>query len=456
MLPSLILLLFTLTACAPASLAANDSNSDSKRIILYPGGMSLVNIQGSTELDDGENTFTHYGLPSHHVDPASLSLLIDAEIKSQKYRQAGHGLYAMLHDLEGEKITLISSKGHEISGTLLSYQSGVAQLETDDDRIVTLQNIYDYQLVTDSDQTLPTNHPVATWSLYADQQDIYPYTLRYAMRGLSWKPEYELHVDEETEKLDVRLNAVLQNDTDTRFDQTDIVFMAGDIRLADTPHHRGDELMRAEMTHDISRVLAFEYYRYVLSGKHDIGRNETQTFPLEKADGLDAHQRYRGQLQSFGGRQDETRHFETGFVLQNTEEYGLGFLMPSGRISVYQKYKEGQELLGQDHIRQKAVGEEVFAKTGRSSDITWRERQVSMEQGRHGESLEEREITLINRSDRDVDVELALRIGSRDTLHETDMDYEELAARSYLFTVTIPANSEEVRTLKLMREEPRR
>lgn len=457
-LPLISILLF-LSACAPTSMAASeiDSGDEHKRIVLYPGGISLINIMGNAELNEGVNTLTFTDFPSHNLDPATLSLIIDAEIRSQKFQDADHGLESILTQLEGEQITLVSSTGNEISGILLSYQSGMVHIKTDDDRRITLPNLHDYHLVTENEQFTPQNMPAATWEVYADQENVHDYSVRYMMRGLNWKPEYELHIDQNYESLDVHLNAVLQNHTGSRFDQAELIFMTGDIQLTDGPRpYRADDYTRMEMAQDISREEAFEYYRYVLSGRHDIDRNEARTFTLERADDLTVRQRYRGQLSSFGRSQNETQHFRTGFVLQNTEEYGLGFLMPAGRISVYQEYEGGQDILGQDQIRQKAVGEEVFAETGRSSDITWRERQISMEQGRHGENLEEREITLINRSDREVEAELALNLGMREQLHDTDMEYEEISSRQYLFKVALPAQSEVNRALKLLRDEPRR
>lgn len=452
------LLLIALSACTPAVYGQiENENQDHKRIILYPGNVSLVNDFGTTDLEEGSNTFTITGLPGSHLQASSLALLLDAEVHSHEFIDSRYGIQNILMGMEGEEITLVSTGGETISGVLHSFRNGIARIKRDDDATITLTNLHDYYLVTEPGQHLPETGSAATWNVYADEPGAYPYTIRYLTRGLSWQPEYELLLNEEEDRLNFRLFADFQNQTDSDFQNAELVLMVGDVRFQDTPYQPRDEAA-AEMraAPDIIREETFEYYRYVLPEKQNLKRQTTHRFELEQTADFDANRRYRGQLAGFGRPRHETRHFEAGFVFQNTEEYGLGMLLPAGRISVYKAQSGGQELLGQDRINFKAAGEELFVRTGRSSDITWNERQVSLEQGRHGEALEEREITITNRSAERVEVELELNLNPQDTLHDTDMDYEELSARRFLFTVPVSANSEEVRSLKILRDEPRR
>lgn len=451
------------TACAPASLANNQEESkEHKRIILYPGNLSLVNKFGSTELEQGENTVNIGGLPAHSLESSSLFLYIDARVLSQNYREEKYGMHHIYRQLEGEDVHLISDAGREIKGTLISYRNGVARVETDDETWVTISNLHQYQLITEAGKAEHEDLPAITWNVDAEEDGDYSYTLRYIMQGLSWQPQYELRVDEDEEQMDFSFTANLRNTADYEFTNSELVFMAGDIqlqpgRVASPQRDYADEVMQLSGAVNVTREQAFEYYRYVLSGRHTIKQQEHHRFKLEEAHGLDAHKRYRSRLSGFGSQRSETQHFETGFVLQNTEDYGLGMLLPAGRVSVYQQYGDGDQLIGQDQLRQKAVGEEVYVQTGRSSDITWSERQISRDQ-RPDERVitEEREVTLTNRTDSEVQIELELSLGTNDSIEETSMNYEQLSARNVLFTVSIPADSEITENLKLKREDRRR
>lgn len=454
----ILLLLLVFSSCTPAVYGQIETeNRDYKRIILYPGNISLVNDFGTTDLEAGPNTLTISDLPGSHLQTSSLALLIDAEVHSREFIDNRYGVPNILMGVEGEEITLISTSGEIISGTLLSFKNGVAQIKRDDDTTITLSNLHDYYLVTGPDQHLPETGTAATWNIYADDAGAYPYTIRYLTRGLSWQPEYELLLNENENRLSFHLFADFQNQTNSDFENSELVLMVGDIRLQDTPYQpRNEVAAELRAAPDIIRDETFEYYRYVLPEKQNLNRQTTHRFELEQAAGFEANRRYRGHLAGLGRPRHETRHFETGFIVQNTEEYGLGMLLPAGRISVYKAQSGGQELLGQDRINFKAAGEELFIRTGRTSNITWNERQISLEQGRHGEALEDREITITNRSAERVEVELELSLNPRETLHDTDMDYEELSARRFLFTVSVPANAEEVRSMKILRDEPRR
>lgn len=460
----LFVLLFFLTSCGSVATAQSETDhEDYKRIILYPGNLSLVNDLRSAELQEGENRLTATGLPAYNLESSSLNLNIDAEVLSQHYRQQRNGMEQIFRNLEGEDIQLVSDTGQEIEGNLFSYRNGIAQIETEDEKWITVSNLHNYHLITDAGRVEHEELPSANWRVNADAPGTYEYNIRYLLRGLNWQPEYKLHVDEDEEQLDFLFTATIQNYINSDFKNSELVFMAGDIQLqpgreVPTQYDRAEDevVLSGYAVGDVSREEAFEYFRYVLPGRHNIEKQEHHTFTLESSDGLEARKRYRDNLPGFGSQQTDTRHFNTGFVLQNTEEFGLGMLIPAGRISVYQEYNGGDQLLGQDQIRQKAVGEEVFAKTGRSSNVTWSQRQISIDQTPEQATTEEREITLNNRSDRDVEIELELRLGIRDRIEETDMEFEELTARSFLFTVPVPAESEVTHNLNLKREDRRR
>lgn len=460
----LFVLLFFLTSCNTVSSAQSETDQDDyQRIILYPGNLSLVNDFRSADLQEGENRLTATGLPAYNLESSLLNLNIDAEVLSQYYREQRHGMEQIIKNLEGEEIRLVSDTGQKIEGKLISYHNGVAQIEREDEKWITISNLHNYHLITDAGRIEHQKLPSANWKIDVEESGTYEYNIRYLLRGLTWQPEYKLHVDEDEEQLDFLFTATVKNHINSDFNNSELVFVAGDIQLRPGREPRmhyegaGEEIaMDAAAAREVSREEAFEYFRYVLPGRHNIEKQEHHTFTLEKSGELEARKRYRDNLPGFGSQQTETRHFNTGFVLQNTEEFGLGMLIPAGRISVYQEYNGGDQLLGQDQIRQKAVGEEVFAQTGRSSNVTWSQRQISVDQTPEQATTEEREITLNNRSDRDVEIELELRLGIRDAIEETDMEYEELTARSFLFTVPIPAESEVTHNLKLKREDRQR
>ncbi|HEY9581218.1 MAG TPA: hypothetical protein VIR65_15300 [Rhizorhapis sp.] len=121
--------------------------------------------------------------------------------------------------------------------------------------------------------------------------------------------------------------------------------------------------------------------------------------------------------------------------MENKEKQGLGLPLPSGGIALFETVSGADVLVGQDNLRDHAIGEEVEAQLGDSAQLQYRLERLSEE----GAKQVRYRLEITNANDRPAPAEIRLQ-------QSDGFQYAKTSARlgmkngDRLWKVTVPAN----------------
>src|SRR3546814_9251382 len=91
--------------------------------------------------------------------------------------------------------------------------------------------------------------------------------------------------------------------------------------------------------------------------------------------------------------------------MENKEKQGLGLPLPSGGIALFETVSGADVLVGQDNLRDHAIGEEVEAQLGDSAQLQYRLERLSEE----GAKQVRYRLEITNANDRPAPAEIRLQ-----------------------------------------------
>ena len=128
-------------------------------------------------------------------------------------------------------------------------------------------------------------------------------------------------------------------------------------------------------------------------------------------------------------------HIERIFRMQNDKKNGLGEPLPSGSFAFFQSALGARQLVGEDNMRDKAVGEELELELGGANNVT-----ASIDYGdKEGKNWEEFVLTISNANPNPVTIE-------SEFFDEDDLQYKRFNKRTFkrngatVWRITVPAN----------------
>jgi hypothetical protein len=277
----------------------------------------------------------------------------------------------------------------------------------------------------------------------------------YATRGLGWEADYTLRLAEAEAPATARLTGwiTLRNDTDGAFEPATIALVAGRIHRVQAPVPQGAAFrMRAEaMVSDAGATAREEplldYHRYSLPDPVALPAHETKQVPLLVADDVKVERTYRvtaaGLYVGISPDEDEqTLPVDIRLALVNDRGHGMGKPLPAGIVRVEAPASSGTvEFVGEDRIGHVAEGERIELRVGEASDLVAKRRVTEYRQT--GTKPYEAEaavaITLRNRTDKDVRVEIREPLPGSWKVTESSLEPERVNATTLGFTAAVPA-----------------
>jgi hypothetical protein len=303
---------------------------------------------------------------------------------------------------------------------------------------------------------LPANliaKPTLVWSLDSKQAK-QRVEATYMTRGLGWKADYVLVLDESDSRADLQGWVTLNNGSGASYEQAKLQLVAGDVnRVSDMVMATGESTISLRAAArapgpSFREEGLFEYHLYTLSQPTDVLQNEQKQVSLLEAKGiaLDKQLIFYGQQYWYRGSYGQVMSNQKVGVyldIQNKEQNKLGMPLPKGIIRVYKADKSGaKQFVGEDNIDHTPRDEKVRVKMGDAFDVVGDRKQMSWKGFGYCTSESEWEISLRNHKDTAVTVQDVEPVGGDWEVLSSTIPHVKKDAFTFTFDVKIPAKGE--------------
>lgn len=432
------LTLILLAAMSPALMA------DDVSVTVYSSNLGVVSETRSLDFKKGVGRLAFADVPSL-IDPASVKFEVigskgNISILEQNYAYDLVSPAQMYSRYIDEDIELIDKDGKLYSGTLLSFSGGAVVLKEKSGRIkiVQLEHITEVSF-----PSLPEGlitRPTLFWLYNSDLEGKLDGRVGYQTTGMNWTAEYVGLLNSDETNLNLSGWASIDNASGKTFKDATLKLVAGDIHRVRARGAAPQPRVAATLDYEkgyagFEEKAFFEYHLYTLPRKATLADKENKQISLFEPARSAVQKTY-----IYAPDKNATK-VEVAVKFKNSAETGLGLPLPAGRVRVFKADTDGSMvLLGEDEIEHTPRNEEVSLAVGYAFDITAEEKIVSQE--RVSTRVEDKvyEISLSNRKDDPVTVEVEKRLYGFWDIQESSIEFFKKNATTIVFKVPVKAD----------------
>jgi hypothetical protein len=439
-------------------------------VTVYNSDIALVRDVRSLDLPRGTFDLSFMDIAAT-VNPAtvhfrSLTEPSRVSVLEQNYEYDLLEPDKLLRKYVGRDVTLVrhrqvggTTQEEEVTARLLSYNTApVWQIGTE---IVTGLHA-DHIRFPELPDSLYTR-PTLIWTLDNGGATRHRVEAKYLAGKMSWNADYVLTVARDDKAADIDGWVTLTNGSGTAFRNAKLQLVAGELNrvrqnlneqlVATEAMSRRDMAASAPMAQE-----AFsDYHLYTLGRKTTINHNETKQVSMLSGTRFPVVKRYVVNGQSFyyhnfnrpgAPIKDQVEVF---YQFKNAEDGGLGMPMPAGVVRVYQSDSTGGvQFVGEDRITHTPKDEVVNLKIGNAFDVISERRQMDFEKIAANTFEVEYAITVRNRKDTAITVEVNEPIGGATwRMMQASHKWTKTAAFAAQFLVPVAAGAEAVLTFRV-------
>ena len=275
----------------------------------------------------------------------------------------------------------------------------------------------------------------------------------YLTRGMGWKADYVLTLDESDKKADLTGWVTLTNNSGTSYENAKLKLVAGDVQKL--PEYGGyHPAMKSAPAAapmggaGFKEEGFFEYHLYTLQKPTDVLQNEQKQVTLLEAQGAPVLKKliFSGSsyyYRSSYGQVASNQKVGVFLDLENKEANRLGMPLPKGVVRVYKADKAGaKQFVGEDRIDHTPRDEKVRIKMGEAFDVVGDRKQMSWKPMGTCNSESEWEISLRNHKDGDEVVEVVEPVGGDWEIVSSTHPHTKKDAHTFTFDVRVPKKGE--------------
>ena len=363
---------------------------------------------------------------------------------------------ALLNKYVGEKIRVAKmnpATGEEIIETarVLSNNNGLVLQY--DDRIETGAA---GRLIFDRLPRRLRDRPTLVTHLQSATAGVREVELSYLSGGLSWQADYIAELNGDDALLDLQGWVTLTNRSGTRYPNSKLQLVAGDVNRVKTQlvRRRGPErVMAMADAAPMAEEALFEYHLYTVPRATTLENNQTKQVALLAATKVPVRKKlllageeyyYRGQHGDLSRKQKIAVMVE----FDNDEASHLGMPLPKGIVRVYKQDKAGHaQFVGEDGIDHTPKNRPVKLKLGNSFDVTADRLQTNYAKrnasGRFKHASESSyTITLFNAKPTAVTVTVRESLPGDWKILDENLAHKKVAAHQVEWLVEVPAGGQ--------------
>ncbi len=437
------------TQTAPPRISAG--TPESVQLTVYQQDFGVVREVRSAGIPRGRSILEAVGVAAL-LEPSTVQLRTDGglSVREQTFHYDLLSQDRLLHRYVGRTVSIYvrGAGGAEErrEATVLAVHDGVVVLEMDGELLTQVPGRIAFPHV----DGLVVREPTISWELSAEAARAHKLEITYLARGLGWRADYVLLLDEGETSGDLTGWVTVTNRSGATFTDARLQLVAGDVRrVTDDPQQVGAIRMEAMRMADASfaEESLLEYHLYTLDRPVTLVRNEQKQLQLLEASGVGIRRRLvvQGQTHYFRGQLGEPPRETVGVTLEftNSPQQRLGSPLPRGIVRVYRTDRSGaRQFVGEDRIQHVPRNETARIRVGDAFDVVAERRQMEHRVVSRCVAESSWEITLRNQKDSAVEVDIIEPAGGDWTILSSSHRAERLDARSFRFRVPIPAGGE--------------
>jgi hypothetical protein len=302
---------------------------------------------------------------------------------------------------------------------------------------------------------LPANlipKPTLLWTV-ASTQPRQKIEVTYLTQNLNWKADYVFVLNESDTAGDLTGWVTLTNQSGAAYENAKLKLVAGDVQRV------REQMMEKGYAPPMARAASapapqfreesfFEYHLYTLERPTTILDNEQKQVTLLESSGIKidkkliffgAEHYFRGNY----GQLESNKKVGVYLDIQNTQANRLGMPLPKGIVRVYKQDRAGaRQFVGEDSIDHTPRDERVRIKMGEAFDVLADRKQMDWRQLGPCGNESAWEVTVKNRKDTAVDVELNEPVGGEWEVVSSSLPTTKKDARTFTVDVRLKPRSE--------------
>jgi len=301
--------------------------------------------------------------------------------------------------------------------------------------------------------SIPENliaQPTLVW-LLESRQPRQRVEVSYLTQNLNWKADYVFVVNADDTAGDLTGWVTLTNQSGASYQNARLKLVAGDVQRVTEEMDRmrvAALAARAAQEQQFAEEAFFEYHLYTLDRAATVANNEQKQITLLEAGDVPVAKRmifygqpyfYRGSL----GQPISNQKVGVYLDFVNSETNHLGMPLPRGIVRVYKADRTGaQQFVGEDRIDHTPRDERLRIKVGEAFDVVGERRQSDYRVISSCVSESGWEISLRNHKDEAQEVQDIEPVGGDWEILTSSHTAAKLDARTFAYTVTVPARGE--------------
>ncbi len=433
------------------TIQAAETPRDSLELTVYNNNLGVVKERRTMELPAGIGTLNFSDVATG-IDPTSVKFrsLSSAGVRvlEQNYEYDIINDAKLLQKYLGQKIRLATVKGETIEGYLMSGGEDLILASAPNGGEIKIVKTTQIQSLAFPE--LPGGlvvRPTLVWLLSnPEKAGSQPVEVSYMTEGLSWKADYVAVINSNDDRVDLVGWVTLDNKSGAEYRDARLKLVAGDVNRVTTEDRQNTRLylMKAAAAPEVAGFQEqsfFEYHLYTLNRSTTLKNNQLKQVELLTANSIPVKK-----LFIYEGTADPKK-VKVMLEMKNSKENNLGMPLPQGRVRVQKADHEGAlQLVGEDRIDHTAKDEKVRVFLGNAFDIVGDRVKTSVKELSGNSREETYQITLKNHKSEVVTVTTVEQLSGWNEwqIVKTSHRYDKTEAGKAEFTVTIPANGQEV------------
>ena len=413
------------------------------QLTIYNHGQALVKEQFSRQLPSGISEIEIERV-AETLNPSSvkLSSTRGLQVLEQNYRYDLVDQNKLLKKYLEADVTVILQNDNKMSGKLLSYDNSTLVIKSRNGTDI-IQRSFVGSIKCPSPKERLYVRPTLAWTVNSAKAAKYDLDLSYLTGGISWQAEYVAVVKDDDKAMDLSSWINLNNRSGKDYVKAKLKLVAGDLHRAQPPtqginEERVYKALRAAPAQVQEREF-FEYHLYEISFPVSVGNREEKQIQWLNPTIVKTDKRF-----VYEGGSNSFTNIPIKLLFNNDKKAGTGVALPAGTLRLFKKDVDGAlELIGEDWIKHTSKDDLVTIEVGKAFDVKGKKEVLDRRSKSNRYHEEDIKITLANRKDENVEIDVIQYIASRNwKVQNPSHDFEKLDASRVIFTISVPANTE--------------
>jgi len=416
---------------------------------MYKNGITMVRQPVFWNTSERESQISYSLVPNQlYPETPFLSLGGNKKIISQRLNNNIFSSEKYFISNLGSIVEIYLKNGKSVDGTLVEFnsksvtiqgRSWIKMIPRDELAMVSVKDkVKDVQF-----------RPKLEWGIKGATSEFIRGSLLYMTGGITWKAVYRLITSSNGESARLVSEALVSNDTDLDFVDSQLKLVEGDLNKASVQRPvkyashlvQGMRVQEESINNNVGEVPLGDYYVYPIADNISLTQGEMMTLTLYPERDISFRRTYIFENRE---RQKKEEPLEVEIEIANTEENNLSIPLPAGRVEIYLNTPKGNvEFIGEDNIRQTPKGEKAKIIAGRAFDVIGKRKVVDYDRQRKSEEASI-EIEVKNKKREAIEVKIIEHINGDWVIKNTNKQYIKEDVGTIYFPISIPADDSEI------------